>query len=66
MFTYAGWTYIGASSALLRDTGGNILINLFYGPVANAANGIGTQVQQAVNQFVTNFMTALNPQIIKS
>ena len=67
MFTYAGWTYIGASSALLRDTGGNILINLFYEkPVANAANGIGTQVQQAVNQFVTNFMTALNPQIIKS
>lgn len=66
MFTYAGWTYIGASSALLRDTGGNILINLFYGPVANAANGIGTQVQQAVNQFVTNFMTVLNPQIIKS
>jgi len=27
MFSYSGWTYIGASSALLRDAGGNILIN---------------------------------------
>ena len=66
MFVYSGWTYIGASSALLRDAGGNILINIFYGPIANAARGIGVQVQSAVNQFSSNFMTALNPQIIKS
>lgn len=66
MFSYAGWTYIGASSALLRDAGGNILINIYYGPVANAARGIGVQVQQAVNQFASNFMTAVNPQITKS
>ena len=66
MFVYSGWTYIGASSALLRDAGGNILINIFYGPVANAARGIGVQVQSAVSQFATNFMTALNPQIVKN
>lgn len=66
MFIYSGWTYIGASSALLRDAGGNILINIFYGPVANAARGIGVQVQSAVSQFATNFMTALNPQIVKN
>lgn len=66
MFGYAGWTYIGAGSALLRDAGGNILINMFYGPVANASRGIAIQVQNAVNQFATNFMTALNPQITKN
>jgi len=66
MFGYAGWTYIGAGSALLRDAGGNILINLFYGPVANAARGIAMQIQHAVNMFAQNFMTALNPQITKS
>ena len=66
MFVYSGWTYIGASSALLRDAGGNILINVFYGPTANAARGIGVQVQSAVSQFATNFMTALNPQIVKN
>ena len=66
MFKYAGWTYIGTSSAILRDQGGNILINMFYGPVANAARGISQQVQSAVNRFMTSFTTALNPQIIKS
>ena len=66
MFGFAGWNFIGASSAILRDQGGNIVINLFCGPTVNAARGIAFQVNNAVNQFVTNFMTALNPQITKS
>lgn len=66
MFTYAGWTYIGTSGALLRDQGGVILINLFFGPVVNAARGISFQVQNAVSSFAQNFMTAINPQITKS
>lgn len=66
MFGFAGWNFIGASSAVLRDQGGNVVINLFCGPTVNAARGIAFQVNTAVNQFVTNFMTALNPQITKS
>lgn len=66
MFSFAGWNFIGSSSAILRDQGGNIVINLFCGPAVNAARGIAFQVNSAVNGFVTNFMTALNPQITKS
>lgn len=66
MFSFAGWNFIGASSAVLRDQGGNVVINLFCGPAVNAARGIAFQVNNAVNQFVGNFMTALNPQITKS
>ncbi|OKZ11420.1 MAG: hypothetical protein BHV77_19800 [Bacteroides sp. 43_108] len=66
MFGFAGWNFIGASSAILRDQGGNVLMNLFCGPTANAARGIANQVNAAVQGFVTNFMTALNPQITKS
>lgn len=66
MFGFAGWNFIGAASAVLRDQGGNVVINLFCGPSVNAARGIAFQVNNAVNQFVTNFMTALNPQITKS
>lgn len=66
MFSFAGWNFIGASSAVLRDQGGNVVINLFCGPVVNAARGIAFQVNNAVHSFVTNFMTALNPQITKS
>ncbi|MBM6945131.1 MULTISPECIES: MATE family efflux transporter [Bacteroides] len=66
MFGFAGWNFIGATSAVLRDQGGNIVINLFCGPAVNAARGIAFQVNTAVYGFVSNFMTALNPQITKS
>ena len=66
MFGFAGWNFIGATSAVLRDQGGNVVINLFCGPAANAARGIAFQVNTAISGFVTNFITALNPQITKS
>ncbi len=66
MFSFAGWNFIGASSAVLRGHGVNILLNLFSGPVVNAARGIAVQVNSAVNQFTSNFMTAINPQITKN
>ena len=66
MFGFAGWNFIGASSAVLRDQGGNIVLNMFFGPSVNAARGIANQVNGAITGFVQNFMTALNPQITKS
>lgn len=66
MIGFAGWNFIGASSAILRDQGGNILLNLFYGPALNAARGVANQVSNAIGAFVGNFMIALNPQITKS
>lgn len=66
MFAFAGWNFIGVTSGVLRDHGGNILVNLFAGPVVNAARGVAVQLNGAVQSFVTNFMTAVNPQITKS
>lgn len=66
MFSFAGWNLIGATSAVLRDHGGNLILNLFFGPVVNAARGVAIQVSSAVQGFVSNFQTALNPQIIKA
>lgn len=66
MFNFAGWNFIGFSAVILRDQGGNIIINLFCGPTVNAARGIAFQINTAVSGFVSNFMTALNPQITKS
>lgn len=66
MAGFAGWNFIGATSAVLRDQGGNIIINIFCGPAVNAARGIAFQVNSAIQGFVSNFMTALNPQITKS
>lgn len=66
MFSFAGWNFIGATAGVLRDHGGNILVNVFSGPAVNAARGIAVQLNGAVQGFVTNFMTAVNPQITKS
>ncbi len=67
MFSFAGWNFIGVTSGVLRDHGGNILVNLFSsGTAVNAARGIASQLNGAVQGFVTNFMTAVNPQITKS
>lgn len=66
MFSFAGWNFIGASSAVLRSQGVNIILNLFFGPTVNAARAIAVKVNTAVTGFVNNFMVALNPQITKS
>ena len=42
------------------------MLNVFFGPVVNAARGIAVQVQGAVQQFVGSFQMALNPQITKT
>lgn len=66
MFGFAGWNFIGAGSGILRDYGGNLLINFYFGPVVNAARGISNSVNHAITQFSTNFTVALKPQIMKS
>lgn len=66
MSSFAGWNFIGSTAGLLKDQGVNVLLNLFMGPVVNAARGIAVSVNTAVGSFVGNFMAALNPQITKS
>lgn len=66
IFGYAGWTFFGTSAALLRNQGGNMIINYFFGPVVNAARGVANQVLHAVQGFVTNFTLALDPQITQN
>lgn len=66
MFTYAGSDMIGNISVMAQGQGLNILLNMFFGPVVNAARGIAYQIQGAATQLSGNFMTAVRPQIIKS
>ena len=66
IFSFAGWNFIGSSAGVMKDQGVNILLNIFHGPTVNASRAVAMQVISAVNQFSSNFMTALNPQITKS
>lgn len=66
MCGFAGWNLMGSIAWLIRGQGLGIILNLFFGPVINAAKGISDQVQGAVNQFNSNFQMAMNPQITKN
>ena len=66
MTGFAGWSMFGNLSAVLFGQGLNMLLNVFFGPVVNAARAVAVQVQGAMQQFVGNFQMALNPQITKT
>ncbi len=66
MMGFAGWSLIGNLATLCCIQGLNLLLNVFFGPVVNAARGIAYQIQGAVKGFITNFQMAINPQITKS
>lgn len=66
IFTYAGWTLNGCLADMGYRQGLDVLLNIFFGPVVNAARGVAVQVQNICQQFCTNFQMALNPQITKS
>lgn len=66
MTSFAGWAFLTSGAAVLNTQGLNILINIFFGVVLNAARGVAAQVETVVIKFVNDFTTAINPQIIKS
>lgn len=66
MLGFSGWSFFNNSVFILNNQGVNMLMNVFFGVVVNAARGIAVQVENAVLQFVNNFTTAINPQITKS
>lgn len=66
MAGFAGWNFIGTSSGVFRNQGIDIIVNIFTNVTINAARGVATQVNTAIMRFVQGFMTALQPQIIKS
>lgn len=63
---FAGWSLLGNSAGVLNIQGVSMIMNVFFGVVVNASRGIANQINGVVQQFVMNFTTAVNPQIIKS
>lgn len=65
MLKFSGWSLIANISQILSTQGLIVLINMFFAPAIAAAQAIGNQIASAMTQFSSNFMTAINPQIIK-
>lgn len=66
ILSYSVWDLYGNLSVVVRSQGISILLNLFFGSIINAATGIALQVQNTINWFSDNFLTAIRPHIIKT
>lgn len=65
MLSYSGWNTMSGFASVLSTEGINILLNVFFGPVMNAARGIALKVSNSVKSFGNSFQIAVNPQIVK-
>lgn len=66
LVSFSGWSLLGSSATVGATQSINILLNLFYGVVINAAMGIANQVQVAISSLITSFQTAFSPQLVKA
>lgn len=66
MGSFAGWSMVGCTASVAQGQGLNLLLNIYGGPLLNAARGLAVQVQSAVTTFVGSFQGAITPQIIKN
>ncbi|HOF16879.1 MAG TPA: MATE family efflux transporter [Bacteroidales bacterium] len=65
IMSFSGWSLLGSFSDIAVVQGVNLILNMFFGVIVNAAMGIAHQVNAALNSFVLNFQTAFKPQLIK-
>jgi O-antigen/teichoic acid export membrane protein len=63
---FASWSFLGSSTSMLSFYGQGIVLNMFFGPVVNAAQAVAAQINGQLSAFSTTMMQALNPMIVKS
>lgn len=66
LFSFSAWSVVDPFSYMFRDQGSNMILNLFFGPIVNAAYGIAAQISGAVTGFASNLSIAFRPQIIQA
>lgn len=65
IFSYNSWTFFGSLAGMCNTQGMNILLNIFFGTIANSAYSISQQVYSSVAMFANNFYIAIKPSLIK-
>lgn len=65
-FSFISWNILGTARAAIITQGMDFVLNIYLGPVANAARAVTNQVDGAIFRFSSNFMIAAQPQLVKS
>lgn len=66
LLSFSGWNLMGTMSVTARDQGVDIVMNTFFGPAINSAAGKAGVICNAVNGFSGNFLTAIQPPLVKA
>lgn len=66
MLSFSGWNVFGSFAYMIKSQGLNMLLNLFFGPVVNAARGVSNMVMSAMQGFQSNIVIAFRPQLVQS
>lgn len=66
LMSFTGWYTFASLGSIGRFQGLQVLLNLFYGVVTNAAYGIANQVNGLMQFFATAILQSVRPQIMKS
>ncbi len=66
MISFNVWSMVSSAAFAGRTQGINMVLNIFFGIVANTAVGIATQVMSAVESFAGNIIAAITPPLMKS
>lgn len=66
MLSFSGWNVFGTFSGVMKEQGVNLVMNLFFGPIINAAKGVATQVNNGIQSFVSNVIVPVRPQLVQS
>lgn len=65
-FSFISWNILGTARAAIITQGMDFVLNIYLGPVANAARAVTNQVDGAIFRFSSNLMVAAQPQLVKS
>lgn len=66
MISFSGWNIFGSFAGVIKEQGIDVLMNMFFGPVINAARGVANQINSGLQSLIGNMNTAMRPQVIKS
>lgn len=66
MLGFSTWNVIGTFANMLKGQGVNMILNLFFGPIVNAARGVAYQMMNALHGFTANIVVAFRPQLVQS
>ncbi len=66
LISFSGWSLFGSVASVGMSQINTILVNIFFGPIVNAARAIAFQFNMALTSFVSSFILATRTPMIKS